>query len=64
MRNLQQYPVTDAEIIAFLTELKEKIVDPAPGDLGPTLVDAAIERVKALAEIYQAIHDPENFNAL
>lgn len=47
MRNLGEYPVTDAEIIGCLTELRAQLVAGARGvgDSRPTLIDAAIERI-------------------
>lgn len=47
MRNLGEYPVTDQEIIDCLTELRDDLVRNARGfgDLRPTLIDAAIERI-------------------
>lgn len=47
MRNLIQYPITDAEIIAVLTQIKqnflnEKLVD----DIRPVCIEMAIGRIK------------------
>ena len=48
MRNLAEYPVTDAEIFAALKALRASLIEAAqgrPGDIRPSLIDAAVERI-------------------
>lgn len=50
MRNLVQYPVTDDEIVEYLRRHLQELTDeggdgPRVGDMRPTLVERAIQRI-------------------
>jgi hypothetical protein len=56
MRNLAQYPITNAEVIGALERLlADQGTEPAPGDMTAVLISRAIEIVRNAADVPQEV---------